>query len=179
MLRTHLSTTAMGQGQPSFPRAQDQQVLIEHATVQDGVAIKRMVVQAYSKYIDRIGKEPAPMLTDYQSVIASHEQDVFVLREEGSHATVLGSILLSDTPADDSVKVNNLVVDPVAQGRGYGHLLMDLAADIARKRGRTALTLFTNEKMYENLSVYPKMGFVETERRVEDGYYRVYFRKDL
>jgi hypothetical protein len=33
--------------------------------------------------------------------------------------------------------------------------------------------------MVENLQLYPRLGFVETERRVEDGYRRVYFRKTL
>lgn len=31
--------------------------------------------------------------------------------------------------------------------------------------------------MTENLRLYPSLGFVETGRRVEDGYRRVYFRK--
>lgn len=158
---------------------QNQEVLIERATVQDGEAIRHLVMQAYSKYIDRIGKEPAPMKTDYPSVIAAATQEVYVLREHGRDGLVVGSILLSDSPADDSIKVDNLVVDPKAQGRGYGRLLLDLAVDVAKSKGRTALTLFTNEKMYENLSLYPKMGFVETERRVEDSYRRVYFRKAI
>lgn len=55
-------------------------VLIERATVQDADAIKRMVVAAYSKYVERIGREPAPMTTDYHAVIAAGTQDVYVLR---------------------------------------------------------------------------------------------------
>jgi hypothetical protein len=33
--------------------------------------------------------------------------------------------------------------------------------------------------MFENLGLYLKMGFVETGRREEDGFERVYFRKEL
>jgi len=33
--------------------------------------------------------------------------------------------------------------------------------------------------MVENLALYAKLGFVETERRVEDGFRRVYFSKAL
>lgn len=152
--------------------------LLGPATIQDADAIKQMVVAAYSKYIARIGTEPAPMTTDYQHIIASRSADVYVLRRREDGRAV-GCVLLSDHAGDDSVKVNNLVVDPAAQGRGYGRLLMDLAEEIAQSKGRAALTLFTNEKMFENLSLYPKMGFVETDRRVEDGYNRVYFRKTL
>ncbi|KAF4472859.1 short chain dehydrogenase reductase [Fusarium albosuccineum] len=147
---------------------------LARAKTEDIPAIKSIVNSAYTKYIERIGKPPAPMLADYDELLQSH--DVFVLRELDSDV-VVGSIMLSQ--ASDSIKINNLVVDVTAQGRGYGGVLMRYAEDFAKAKGRPALTLFTNIKMYENLSLYPKMGFDETERRTEDGYERVYFRKDL
>lgn len=152
--------------------------LIEPANIQDAEAIKHMVSAAYSKYIERIGTEPAPMTADYHAIIASATEDVYMLRRHGNDRAV-GCIMLSDNVEDDSVKVSNLVVDPTAQGCGYGRLLMNLAEDIALSKGRAALTLFTNEKMFENLALYPKMGFFEVDRRLEDGYSRVYFRKPL
>lgn len=117
------------------------------------------------------------MKKDYRAIITSQSQEVFVLRRQ-IDGEVVGSVLLSDL-GDGSIKVNNLVVGPLAQGRGYGRLLMNYAEDVARERGRTAMVLFTNEKMTENITLYAKMGFVETGRREEDGYQRVYFRKDL
>ena len=33
--------------------------------------------------------------------------------------------------------------------------------------------------MTENLALYPALGYVETGRRVEDGFSRVYFSKRL
>lgn len=35
------------------------------------------------------------------------------------------------------------------------------------------LHLYTNEKMTENLSIYPKLGYVEVGRRTENGFNRV------
>lgn len=158
--------------------ATNKEVGIEKALPSDAEAIKQIVIAAYSKYVPRMGgQEPAPMAANYHSIITSHSQEVFALRRQEDDKLV-GSILLSD-PGDGSVKVNNLVVDEAAQGRGYGKLLMAFAEQIARDRGRTALTLFTNEKMMENVVLYLKMGFVEVERKVEDGYSRVYFRKTL
>lgn len=91
----------------------------------------------------------------------------------------VGAIVLADDAADDAVKVHNLVVAPAAQGRGLARVLMGVAEGCAREKGRAALTLFTNEKMVENLGMYPKMGFVEVERKEEDGFHRVFFRKTL
>lgn len=49
----------------------------------------------------------------------------------------------------------------------------------ARARGRPRLVLYTNRMMWENVALYGRWGFVETGRRHEDGYERVYFAKDL
>ena len=36
-----------------------------------------------------------------------------------------------------------------------------------------------NAAMTENLTLYPRIGYVEVARRSEDGFERVYFTKDL
>lgn len=157
---------------------QGQDVVIERAQPSDSDAIKQLVIAAYAKYVPRMGgQEPAPMTADYQAIVTSRSQDVFVLRRH-IDGEVVGSVLLSD-PGDGPIEVNNLVVGPSAQGRGYGRLLLNFTEDLARERGRTALVLYTNEKMFENITLYAKMGFVETGRKTEHGYHRVYFRKDL
>ncbi|KAK1572784.1 acetyltransferase [Colletotrichum navitas] len=139
-------------------------------------AIHTMVKAAYSKYIDRIGKEPAPMKADYNQLIKS--QLVYVLRNDQSGQEV-GAVLLRHDPAADALHINNLVVAPAAQGRGFGRALMACAENVARAYQCTNLQLYTNVKMVENLVLYSKMGFVETERKTEEGYERVYFRRDL
>lgn len=116
------------------------------------------------------------MTADYEEVLQSH--DVFVLREN-KDSVIVGSIVLGHQQGSDAVEINNLVVDVTAQGRGYGGVLMRYAADFAKSRGCCALELYTNVKMWENLGLYAKMGFVETERKTDAGYERVYFRKDL
>ncbi|KAK2009442.1 acetyltransferase [Colletotrichum eremochloae] len=139
-------------------------------------AIQAMVKAAYSKYIDRIGKEPAPMKANYNELIKS--QLVYVLRNDNSNQPV-GAVLLRHDPSANALHINNLVVAPAAQGQGCGRALMKCAEDVARAYQCTNLQLYTNVKMFENLVLYPKMGFIETERKTEDGYERVYFRRDL
>ena len=147
-------------------------LVVEQATAGDVPAIKPMVGAAYSKYVERLGKLPAAMTVDYDKLV--EEQDVYVLRADGS---VVGSVVLSRE--GDSIKVNNLVVDPSVQGRGYGRVLMDHAERVARAQGLAAVTLFANEKMHENITLYTRLGFTETGRRTEDGFNRVFFRKEL
>jgi ribosomal protein S18 acetylase RimI-like enzyme len=133
-----------------------------------------MVTAAFTKYIERIGKPPAPMLAKYTEIIQTHE--VYVLQD---NSTIEGSIILKANNESNTLEVGSLVVDPAAQGRGYGRLLMEFAEERARAQRRRALTLYTNIKMWENLGLYRKLGFVEVGRRVQDGYERVFFEKDI
>ena len=147
-------------------------LVVETAKAEDVPAIKPMIDAAYSKYIERFGKLPAAMTADCDKLVET--QSLYVLRV-GSN--VIGSVLLSRD--GDSIKVNNLVVEPSAQGRGYSRMLMSYAESMARAQGLAAVTLFTNEKMHENIALYTKLGFTETGRKTEDGFNRVFFRKSL
>lgn len=82
-------------------------------------------------------------------------------------------------PRDDALHVENIAVHPDAQGRGTGRALMGFAQDHARILGLTQISLYTNAKMTGPLALYPKLGYVEIDRRVEDGFDRVYFTKTL
>lgn len=152
-------------------------ITIEEATVADLPAICAMVIDAYTKYIDRIGRKPAPMTADYEQLLQTHE--IYVLRDAliNDNKVCAGSIVVK--AEGNALHINNLVVSPNAQGRGYGRVLMDFAETLARKRALKKLELYTNVKMWENIGLYAKLGFTETERRIEDGFERVYFEKNV
>ena len=152
---------------------------IEPAQPHDAPRITSLVASAYEKYIPRIGKPPAPMTADYSALTQTGQ--VFVLRHptNDSANTLLGSITLSGDTASQTMNINNVVVDPASQVQGYGKLLLDFAEGKAREEGCTELRLFTNVKMYENLGLYARVGYVEVERKCEDGFERVFFRKQI
>lgn len=144
--------------------------MIRPARPDEAFWVRALVRRAYALYIPRMGKEPAPMLADYGALIA--EGQVHVL-EEGGEAVALIVIY----PKDDALFIENIAVDPVAQGKGHGRALLAFAEAEARRVGLKALRLYTNAAMTENLAFYPGRGFRETERREEDGYKRVFFEK--
>ena len=79
----------------------------------------------------------------------------------------------------DAYFIENIGVDPQAQGRGLGRRLIAHAVAEAKRRGLPALGLYTNEAMTENLAMYAHLGFVETRRVTEAGFRRVYMRWTL
>ena len=144
---------------------------IREADARDVPVIEQIVERAYEGYVARIGRRPSPMEQDYAERVASAR--VFVWDEDGVKA------LLVLVPAADHLLIENVAVDPPAQGRGIGRRLMAYAEREAIALGLDELRLYTNAAMSENLALYPRLGYRETERRSEAGYARVYFSKRL
>ena len=145
---------------------------IRPATPSDRAAIERLVRDAYALYTPRIGRVAGPVLADYGALIAAGQ--VHLLEDSGSPVGVLVVI-----EHDDAILLDNVAVSPAAQGRGHGRRLIAFAEDLARDAGHRALDLYTHEAMKENLSLYQRLGFVETHRAREAGYSRIYMRKVL
>lgn len=112
------------------------------------------------------------MLQDYADVIKT--QHVVVAEE---HGTVVGVLVLDETV--EGLLIDNVAVFPACKGRGVGKALLLHAEYEASQRGHASLYLYTNEKMTENIALYMRVGYVEYERREEQGFRRVFLRKTL
>jgi GNAT superfamily N-acetyltransferase len=138
----------------------------------DAPAIAVCVDAAYAKWVPLLGRKPWPMLQDYSEVIA--KELVFVAELDDRFAGVL---VLSNT--DDGFLIENVAVLPALAGRGIGRALLVHAEQEAKARGYDSVYLYTNEKMVENIALYAKAGYVQYERREEQGFCRVFMRKML
>lgn len=136
----------------------------------DRAAVERIARAAYAAYVPLIGRAPAPMLADFAAAIAAGR--VWV-----AGAPVAGYVVA--WPRGDHWHLENVAVDPAAQGRGLGRALIGHVEALARQAGARAVELYTNARMTANLALYPRLGYAETGRRVEDGFDRVFFRKAL
>ena len=143
---------------------------IKRATEADLPVIEEIITAAYSVYLTRMDRPPAPMLHDYAPAVAAGT--VWVVG-----TPVAG--LISLIPAGASILIENLAVHPAAQGTGLGRALMDFAEQRARQLQLRRLALYTNEVMTENQAIYAHLGYRETARRSEDGYQRVFMQKEL
>jgi len=145
---------------------------IRTGKLSDASAMKSCVEAAYQHYIPRIGKPPGPMLNDYSEVIRQHQ--TFVAEQNGQ---VIGVVVLIQR--DAGMLLDNIAVHPDHQGRGLGRRLVEFAESETRKQGYSHLDLYTHELMTENIQIYNRLGYVETHRRLENGYRRIYMQKAL
>lgn len=147
--------------------------MIRQAEASDEPDVRECAEQAYARYVPLIGRKPAPMVADFAAQIAAGE--VYVATDDRN--AFQGFIVFH--AEDGHMLLENVAVLPRAAGHGVGKRLIGFCENATRRRGMNAVHLYTNEKMTENLSIYPKLGYVEVARRTENGFNRVYFEKVL
>ncbi len=135
-------------------------------------SVSRCVNSAFGKYIERIGIPPAPMLLDFPEAI--QDGQVWVAEIEGA---IIGVLVQYETV--EGFYIDTVAVSPEHQGTGIGRALLVFAEREAKKRGYSSIYLCTNVKMTENQAFYPRIGYVEYARKFDQGYDRVFYRKQL
>ncbi|MDQ8730684.1 GNAT family N-acetyltransferase [Bradyrhizobium sp. LHD-71] len=147
--------------------------MIRKAVKDDEAAIRACAENAYVRYVAAIGRKPAPMVADFASQIAAGHAYVAMDGDDD----LQGFIVFF--PQEDHMFLENVAVQPAATGRGIGKSLVQFCEDEARRLGLGAVHLYTNEKMTDNLAIYPHLGYTVVDRRTEDGFNRVFFEKHL
>lgn len=152
-------------------------ISLRRAGPADAEFLRDLARMAYAYYLERVGREPGPMVDDYDRRVAEDECWVVrVIDEEGSEADVGYLVLRVES---DHLLLDNIAVSPRVQGRGIGRYLLDLVEHRARVHGRDEVRLYTHVTMVENLAFYRRHGYVETRREEHSGFHRVFMTKQL
>ena len=147
-------------------------IVIRLAVAEDVAAVTYCVCQAFTHYIPRIGKQPGPMLDDYRALVEQGVVTVACQKEE-----IVGVLVLLET--DEGFCIETIAVLPNAQGFGLGARLLSFAEVTAKRSGYTSIYLSTHRLMAESQAVYAHLGYVEFDRRIVNGYDRIFVRKQL
>jgi len=148
------------------------QATIRAATPADAAAVRDCIAAAFEPYIARMGKLPGPMTIDVGAEIAAGHVWVADAGE-----AVVGALV--QYRAALGFYIDTVAVDPRLQKTGVGKALLQFAEQEALRRGFDAIYLCTNAQMTENQVFYPRIGYVEFERKHDAGYDRVFYRKRL
>jgi GNAT superfamily N-acetyltransferase len=148
------------------------QVNLRAATPDDVPGVTACVCEAYVSYIERIGKRPGPMLEDFDQTLRDAQVYVAVLQ-----GRVVGVVVFKTT--EEGFYLDNVAVRPSVKGSGVGRMLLEFGEAEALRQGYNSIYLATHELMHENRALYSRIGYVEYDRRVVNGYPRVFFRKQL
>jgi ribosomal protein S18 acetylase RimI-like enzyme len=91
--------------------------------------------------------------------------------------TVVGLIVLLDS--GEYLLIENVAVHPERQHQGVGRALLAHAEALAAGLGRRELRLYTHATMTENIQLYRRLGYVQTDPFDQAGGNRVFFRKRI
>ena len=83
----------------------------------------------------------------------------------GSVALVLSGDFGNVTTSDDESAFRMLVVDPAAQGRGIGELLVRTCLERARAAGKHRMVISTGPRMTAAHRLYERLGFARLPER--------------
>ena len=145
---------------------------IRSAQIGDAGRIAEIAKLAYQQYLPLMNKAPAPMDANYTRHIL--EDAVFVMSIDDR----LAGYAVIIRAEDDGYWLDNIAIDPEFAGRGFGRLFIAWIENWLSARTDT-YQLYTNIVMTKNIDWYEKLGFQQTSQKIENGYQRVYFSKNL
>lgn len=79
----------------------------------------------------------------------------------GEGAAIIGTatVIVYTTPAWVKARIEDVVVDESARGRGVGEALVKACLDVARKRGARVVELQSARRREAANRLYPRLGF--------------------
>ena len=144
-------------------------MLFRKAKLEDHKIIMAIAQKAYEKYIERMGKEPAPMRPVIQK-----EDMVFIC--EDNKQVIAFAILVK---INDQIILDSIAVDTPHQKKGIGNNFIKFIEQYLIKQKVNKYQLYTNEMMFENIDWYQKIGYKIFKKVTEKGFNRIYFEKEL
>ena len=148
-------------------------ITIRPAAGPDADTVALITAEAYQRYVPRIGREPSPMVTDYASTRSARATPGW----RRTTARLSASMVVELHP--DHLLVENIAVRLLPPRAAASAALLARAEELAVELGYDEVRLYTHETMTENIAYYPRRGYTETHRGGQDGYRRVFFRKQL
>jgi ribosomal protein S18 acetylase RimI-like enzyme len=146
---------------------------LRRATLADAAAIRALTRAAYARWVAISGREPKPMVADYDAAVRAHRFDL--LHQDGELVALIETV-----DEGDVLLVENVAVAPAHQGHGLGSRLLTLADEIARSEGKRRIRLYTNKLWAENIALYQKLGYgVDREEQRAPGLVRVHMSKPV
>lgn len=143
------------------------------AVAADAPAVTALSQTAYQKFVERIGRLPQPLTTDYGEVIRTDE--TWVAEDEGNR--LVGVLVLK--PASDHLLIWSVAVAVDLQRSGIGRRLLALAEREALRRGVSEIRLYTNEKVAENVALYERHGYSVSRREVREDRVLIHMSKKV
>src|SRR6202171_4385047 len=103
-------------------------------------------------------KLPIPTIERLQAIVADPAVTLLVARD-GEEIVGTTTVIVYTTPFWIKARLDEVVVDEAARGKGVGEALMKASLDLAREKGVEVVELQSAVHREEANRLYPRMGF--------------------
>jgi GNAT superfamily N-acetyltransferase len=131
---------------------------VTEATPQVYAALARLLPQLNPKL-------PVPTMERLQAIIADPAATL-LLAKEGEEIVGTTTVIVYTTPFWIKARLDEVVVDESARGKGVGAALVKASLDIAREQGAEVAELQSGVQREAANRLYPRMGFKLRETNV-------------
>jgi GNAT superfamily N-acetyltransferase len=131
---------------------------VAEATPEVHAALARLLPQLNPKL-------PVPTMKRLQAIIADPAVTLFVAKE-GDEIVGTTTLVVYTTPFWIKARLDEVVVDESARGKGVGEALVKASLDLAREKGVEVVELQSGVQRAEAHRLYERMGFKRRETNV-------------
>lgn len=137
----------------------EEDIKVRLAVEADLTRIAELTEIAYRPWTELLGYPPFPVTADH----APYQKAglTWVAVDMAGHIPALIEMELEP----GTWGIFNVAVDPKAQGQGLGHMMLDFVEREGIARGFGAISLYTNQKMTQNMDFYSRRGYAVTAER--------------
>jgi len=111
---------------------------------------------------------PVPTMERLRAIVADPAVTLLLARD-GDEIVGTATVIVYTTPFWVKARIDDVVVDETARGKGVGEALVNACLDIARTRGAQVAELQSGVQREAANRLYPRMGF----KRRESNLYRL------
>ncbi len=108
---------------------------------------------------------PVPSMERIQALVADPAVTV-LLAKDGEEVVGTTTVIVYTTPFWIKARLDEVVVDEAARGKGVGAALVSAALDVAREKGAQVAELQSAKNREAANRLYPRMGFTLRETNV-------------
>jgi len=131
---------------------------VTEATQEVHAALARLLPQLNSKL-------PIPTMDRLRAIVADPAVSLLVARD-GEEIVGTTTLIVYTTPFWIKGRLDEVVVDDSARGKGVGAALVKASLDIAREKGAEVVELQSGVQREAANRLYPRMGFKRRETNV-------------
>jgi len=121
---------------------------------------------ALSRLLPQLNPQlPVPTMERLQAIVADPAVTLLLARD-GEQIVGTTTVIVYTTPFWIKARLDEVVVDESARGKGVGAALVKASLDIAREKGAEVVELQSGVQREEANRLYPRMGFKLRETNV-------------